>query len=95
MYRLVDIKEREERNAASQLQLKQQELTAQREATHVANQTNHENLIRLENAAETIKNLQEQAKKLNAENSIWKKFTVITAILMLILIISIVIKVLF
>jgi len=95
MYRLVDIKEREERNAASQLQLKQQELTAQREATHVANQTNHENLIRLENAAETIKNLQVQAKKLNAENSIWKKFTVITAILMLILIISIVIKVLF
>ena len=95
MYRLVDIKEREERNAASQLQLKQQELTAQREATHVANQTNHENLIRLENAAETIKNMQEQAKKLIAENSIWKKFTVITAILMLILIISIVIKVLF
>jgi len=94
LYRLVDRKEREERTAAAQLQQKQQELTAQMEASTVATQTNNENLIRLENAAETIKTLQEQTKNQQTEISNWKKYTGYLAIILLISILTLLIKVL-
>ena len=95
LYSLVDRKEREERTAAAHLQQKQQELTAQIEAANAATQSNNENLIRLENAAETIKNLQEQNKNQKSEISNWKKYTGYTAIILLISIITLLIKVLF
>lgn len=94
LYRLVDIKEREERNTAAQLQLKQHELTLQKEATNIATQTNNENLIRLENATETIKNLQQQANNLKSEISSWKQYTAYTAIILFIIIIALLIKML-
>ena len=95
LYRLVDIKEREERTAAAQLQLKQQELTAQKEETNAAVQANNENLIRLENAAETIKTLQEQTTNLKSEITIRTKYTTYLAIILLISIFTLLIKVLF
>ena len=95
LYRLVDIKEREERNMAGKLQLKQQELTAQKEATNLATRTNNENLIRLENANQNITNLEEEKKNLKSEVSDWKKYTGYTAIILLIIIITLLIKVLF
>jgi len=95
LYRLVDIKEREERTAAAQLQLKQQELTAQKEETNAAVQANNENLIRLENAAETIKSLQEQTTNLKSEITIRTKYTTYLAIILLISIFTLLIKVLF
>jgi len=95
LYRLVDIKEREERVVSAQLQLKQQELIAQKEATTIAVRTNDDNLIRQENAAETIKMLQEQTQSLKSEVSNWKKYTGYMAIIMVVIIITILIKVLF
>ena len=95
LYRLVDIKEREERTAAAHLQLKQQELTAQKEETNAAVHANNENLIRLENAAETIKSLQEQTTNLKSEITIRKKYTTYLAIILLISIFTLLIKVLF
>jgi len=95
LYRLVDIKEREERVVSAQLQLKQQELTAQKEALTLATQANNENQIRLENNAETIKLLQEQTQNLKSELTGWKKYTGYIAIIMVVIIITILIKVLF
>jgi len=93
LYRLVDIKERAERVAASQLQLKQQELTAQKEAMDVAVRSYNENYIRMENAAETIKTLREQTQNLKSELSGWKKYTLYAAIILLGIIIGLLVKV--
>jgi len=94
LYRLVDIKEREERNTAAQLQQKQHELTAQKEAINLAVQANNENVIRLGNAAETIKNLQKQTNILKSEISNRKRYLAYTAIMLFIIIITLLIKVL-
>ena len=93
LYRLVDIKEREERVVSAQLQLKQQELTAQKETTTIAVRTNDDNLIRLENAAETIKMLQEQTQNLKSELTGWKKYTLYAAIILIGIIIGLLVKV--
>jgi len=86
LYRLVDIKEREERTAAARLQQKEHELTAQKEETNLAIRANNENLIWMENADKTIKALQEQTSQLKSELSGWKKYTGYAAIIIFILI---------
>jgi len=95
LYRLVDIKEREERTAAAQLQLKQHEMTVQKEAMYEIDQTNNENLFLLENANNIIKKLQEQAKNLKSEISRWKKYALYIAIILFIIILTILIRGLF
>jgi len=95
LYRLVDIKEREERTAAARLQQKEHELTALKEAANLITRENNENLIRLENDAETIKILQEQTSQLKSELSDWKKYTGYAAIILFVIIITLLIKVLF
>ena len=75
LYRLVDIKEREERSTASRLQKKQTELLAQKELLTQTNQANKENQIRLENANLTIKGLEKKETELNTEVATWKKYT--------------------
>ena len=92
LYRVVDVKEREERTTASQLQSNLKELTIQKEQTNVAIQTNNENLIRLENANLTITTLQEEKQTLKSEISNWKKFTVIAVAGFIIVLILIVIR---
>ena len=94
LYRLVDIKERAERTAAARLQQKEHELTAQTETTNLVTRENNENLIRLENDAETIKTLQEQAIHLKSELSDRKKYTVYATIILLGIIIALLVKVL-
>jgi len=95
LYRLVDIKEREERTASAQLQLKQTELTVQKEAMNVSAQTNNENLIRLESAVEKINSLQEKVQSLKLETSNWKKYTGYMAIVLIVILIIILMRGLF
>jgi len=95
LYRLVDIKEREERTASAQLQLKQTELTVQKEAMNVSAQTNNENLIRLESAVEKINTLQEKVQSLKLETSNWKKYTGYMAIVLIVILIIILMRGLF
>jgi len=92
LYRLVDIKEREERNTASQLQKKQNELLAQKELLTVANQTNKENQIRLENANQTITGLEKKETELGAEVATWKKYTKIAIGTLFVILILLLIK---
>ena len=92
LYRVVDVKEREERTTASQLQANLKELTIQKKQTIVAAQTNNENLIRLENANLTITTLQEEKQTLKSEISNWKKYTVIAVVGFIIVLILIVIR---
>jgi len=94
LYRLVDIKERAERVASAQLQQKEHELTAQKEAMDVAGRSNNDNYIRLENAAETINTLHEQTQNLKSELTGWKKYTLYAAIILFGIIIGLLIKVL-
>jgi len=88
----VDIKEREERNTASQLQKKQNELLAQKELLTVANQTNKENQIRLENANQTITGLEKKETELGAEVATWKKYTKIAIGTLFVILILLLIK---
>jgi len=92
LYRVVDVKEREERSTASQLQANLKELAIQKEQTNIANQTNNENLIRLENANQITSNLQEEKKKLNSEISNWKKYTVIAVVALFLILILLIVK---
>jgi hypothetical protein len=92
LYQLVDIKEREERTTASQLQANIKELTAQKEQSKAASQTNNENLIHLQNANQTIANLQEEKKTLKSEISNWKKYTVIAVVGLFVVMILFIIK---
>jgi hypothetical protein len=92
LYQLVDIKEREERTTASQLQANIKELTAQKEQSKATSQTNNENLIHLENANQTIANLQEEKKTLKSEISNWKKYTVIAVVGIFVIMILFIIK---
>jgi len=92
LYRVVDVKEREERSTASQLQANLKELAIQKEQTNMATQTNNENLIRLENANQTIANLQEEKKTLKSEISNWKKYTVIAVVALFLILILLIVK---
>ena len=96
LYRLVDIKEREERNTASQLQKKQTELQAQKDLVTLANQTNKENQIRLENASLTISGLEKKETELGTEVATWKKYTKIAIgtlfVILILLLIKLVLK---
>jgi len=92
LYQLVDIKEREERTTASQLQANIKELTAQKEQSKAASQTNNENLIHLQNANQTIANLQEEKKILKSEISNWKKYTIIAVVGLFVVMILFIIK---
>ena len=92
LYQLVDIKEREERTTASQLQANIKELTAQKEQSKAATQTNNENLIHLQNANQTIANLEEEKKTLKSEISNWKKYTVIAVVGLFVIMILFIIK---
>ena len=92
LYRVVDVKEREERNAASQLQASQKELAIQKEQTNKAVQSNSESLIRLENTNQIITNLEDQNKNLKSELSNWKKITVISVVAVFIILILLLIK---
>ena len=92
LYRVVDLKEREERNTASQLQANLKELSTQKEQTNLATQTNNENLIRLENANQTIANLQEEKKTMKSEISNWKKYTAIAVVALFIIMILLIVK---
>jgi hypothetical protein len=89
LYRVVDVKERQERATASQLQANLKVLAEQKEQTNVTNQTNKENLIRLENACQTIANLQNEKNNLKSEISKLKKYTVIAFITIFLIIIFI------
>jgi hypothetical protein len=90
----VDVKEREERNAASQLQKKQNELLAQKELLTLANQTNKENQIRLENANLTITGLEKKETELGTEVANWKKYTVTAVVVILIIMGALLVKLL-
>ncbi len=92
LYQVVDVKERQERTTASQLQVSLKELAVQKEQTTVTNQTNNENLIRLENANQTIVNLQEEKQTLKSEISNWKKYTLIAIIALFIMLILLIVK---
>lgn len=92
LYRVVDVKEREERSTASQLQANLKELVIQKEQTNVATQTNNENLIRLENANQTINNLQEEKNNIKSEISNWKKYTVIAVVSLFAILILLIVK---
>lgn len=92
LYRVVDVKEREERSTASQLQANLKELAIQKEQTNVATQTNNENLIRLENANQITANLQEEKKTLNSEITNWKKYTVIAVVALFVILILLIVK---
>ena len=94
LYSLVDVKEREERNAASQLQKKQNELLAQKELLTLANQTNKENQIRLENANLTITGLEKKETELGTEVANWKKYTVTAVVVILIIMGALLVKLL-
>lgn len=92
LYLVVDVKEREERSTASQLQSNLKELAIQKEQTNFATQANNENLIRLENADQIITNLQEEKKMLKSEISNWKKYTVIAVFILFVILILLIIK---
>jgi hypothetical protein len=92
LYKHVDVKEREERNAVIQLQLNKKELAAQKEQANLAVYSNNENLIRIENANLTIANLQEEKKYLKNEISNWKKYTVIAVVSIFIVLILLLLK---
>ena len=92
LYRVVDVKEREERSTASQLQANLRELAIQKEQTNFAIQTNNENLIRLENANQTISNLQEEKNNLKSEISNWKKYTIFSVVALFVILILLIIK---
>ncbi len=92
LYKVVDLKEREERNAASQLQSSKKELALREEHSNKATQTNTENLIRLDNANQTITNLLEEKKELKTEISNWKKYTVIAVVALFIILVLLLIK---
>ena len=92
LYKHVDVKEREERNAVIQLQLNKKELAAQKEQANLAVYSNNENLIRIENANLTIANLQEEKKYLKNEISNWKKYTVIAVVSIFIVLIFLLLK---
>ena len=55
-------------------------------------QQNAENKIRLENSITTIANLAEQTKEVKLENSTWRKYTLISGLVMFIIIIILLIK---
>jgi len=92
LYKHVDIKEREERNAVIQLQLNKKELTSQKEQAYLAIQSNNENLIRIENSNLTISNLQEEKKDLKIEISNWKKYTVISVVAIFLVLVLLLLK---
>jgi hypothetical protein len=92
LYRVVDVKERQERTTASQLQVSLKELAVQKEQTTVTTQINYENLIRLENANQTIVNLQEEKQTLKSEISNWKRYTVIAIIALFIMLMLLIVK---
>ena len=92
LYRLVDIKEREERSTASRLQKKQTELLAQKELLTQTNQANKENQIRLENASLTITGLEKKEIELGTEVATWKKYTKIAIGTLFVILIMLLIK---